>query len=353
MFQDITLENWRALKDDGGITTIDVRSPSEFRSATIPGSLNIPLFDDEERAEIGTLYKQVSVEAAKQRGLEIVSAKLPAFIREFAGVPGKKAVFCWRGGMRSKTTATVLSLMGIHAYRLNGGYRAYRQYVVAELETMAFAPRAVVLHGNTGSGKTEILRRLKAQGRPVLDLEGMAGHRGSIFGEIGLHATNQKMFDALLLEELWATRNEPFFAVEAESRRVGKVVLPELVMRKKEAGVGILIELPLRERVLHIVGDYKPWENPEACLTAFKRIKARLHTPIAHEIQSCLEKESYEKAVELLLVHYYDPRYAHSAEQYEEAPRYVVRAGSVEEAYRETERILGELREQPALAGEH
>ena len=134
--------------------------------------------------------------------------------------------------------------------------------VVDELESMAFSPRAIVLHGNTGCGKTAILRRLKEQGHPAIDLEGMAGHRGSIFGEIGLDARNQKMFDALLLEELRTYRDEPFVAVEAESRRIGRVVLPELVSRKKEAGLAILIELPLRERVLHIAEEYKPWENP-------------------------------------------------------------------------------------------
>ena len=154
MFQDITVEEWRTLREDKKATTIDVRSPSEFAAATIPGSLNIPLFDDAERAEIGTIYKQVSVEAAKQRGLEIVSAKLPTFIRSFAEVPGPKTVFCWRGGMRSKTTATVLSLMGIRAARLTGGYRAYRQWVVDRLATIDYKPRAYVLHGNTGCGKT-------------------------------------------------------------------------------------------------------------------------------------------------------------------------------------------------------
>jgi tRNA 2-selenouridine synthase len=130
MFQDLTLEELTSLRRKKDLVLIDVRSNSEFEESTIPGSLNIPLFNDAERAEIGTLYKQVSIQAAKERGLEIVSAKLPGFIKQFEQIPGKKAVFCWRGGMRSKTTATVLSLMGIHAYRLTGGYRAYRQSIL-------------------------------------------------------------------------------------------------------------------------------------------------------------------------------------------------------------------------------
>lgn len=114
MFQDITLEELRVLKNKKQITIIDVRSPSEYKDATLPDSLNIPFFDDQERAEVGTLYKQTSVQAAKERGLEIAAAKLPSFVKEFAAIQGDKAVFCWRGGMRSRTTATVLSLMDIH-----------------------------------------------------------------------------------------------------------------------------------------------------------------------------------------------------------------------------------------------
>src|SRR5690606_11198772 len=131
----------------------------------------------------------------------------------FAEIPGKKAVFCWRGGMRSKTTATVLSLMDIHAYRIAGGYRAYRQWVVQQLEELTL-PEAIVIHGNTGSGKTALLRRLKEKGYPVLDLEGMAGHRGSIFGQIGLRAHNQKTFDSLLVDELLRYRESPYVLLE-------------------------------------------------------------------------------------------------------------------------------------------
>ncbi|WP_308639705.1 tRNA 2-selenouridine(34) synthase MnmH [Paenibacillus silvisoli] len=335
MLQEITIDNWRALKDQGKHTTIDVRSPSEFRAASIPGSVNIPLFDDAERAEIGTLYKQVSVEAAKQRGLEIVSAKLPAFVRAFAAIPGKKTVFCWRGGMRSKTSATLVSLMGIQASRLTGGYRAYRQWVVDQLAQIEIKPTALVLHGNTGSGKTRLLRRLAEEGYPVLDLEAMAGHRGSIFGEIGMDAHNQKMFDALLIEGLLANRNESIMAIEAESRRIGKVILPEAVVAKKEEGIPIVIDLPIQERVKHIIEDYQPWQNPEACMNAFKRIKNRIHTPIAHEIQGCLETERYEAAVEMLLVYYYDPRYAHAAPYMDDRPCYRIQAKNADEAYSE------------------
>lgn len=340
MFQDLALENLQSMKRDGELVLIDVRSPSEYEDATIPGSLNIPLFDDAERAEIGTIYKQVSVQAAKERGLEIVSAKLPAFIRAFAEIPGKKAVFCWRGGMRSKTTATVLSLMGIHAYRLSGGYRAYRKWVVDTLESFHFAPRLYVLHGNTGTGKTAILRRLKDRGYPVLDLEALAGHRGSIFGQIGLKGHNQKTFDALLLDELLRYADSPYVLMEAESKRIGKAVLPDFLMRKKDEGRHLWLELPTEARVRHILEDYRPLEHKQECLSAFFQIKSRIHTPIAAEIEGCLKTDRYDKAVEMLLNHYYDPRYAHSSEGFEVDEGQIVRAETVEEAAQALEALL-------------
>lgn len=340
-FQDLSLEEWADQRESGkAITMIDVRSPSEFAESTIPGSLNIPLFDDRERAEIGTLYKQVNVDAAKQRGLEVVSAKLPDFVRRFAEIPGRKAVFCWRGGMRSRTTATLLSLMDIHTYRLAGGYRAYRQWVVGTLEKMDFAPGMTVIHGNTGSGKTLLLRKLREKGYPVIDLEGLAGHRGSVFGQIGLQAHNQKMFDSLLLEDLLRYREAPYVLMEAESKRIGKVVVPDFLMAKKERGHHIRIDLPTDVRVQIILADYEPWNDPEACLQAFRKIKSKIRTPIAAEIEQCLLSGRYDRAVELLLLYYYDPRYAHTEAQYEDAEFTVIRADSVDEAAREAERLL-------------
>ncbi|PWW04739.1 tRNA 2-selenouridine synthase [Paenibacillus cellulosilyticus] len=339
MFQDITIEQLRAQRDSKELVTIDVRSPSEFRESTIPGSINIPLFDDQERAEIGTLYKQTSIQAAKERGLEVVSAKLPAFIREIDQIKEKKAVFCWRGGMRSKTTATVLSLMGIHVYRLNGGFRSYRKWVVETLASFEMNPQAVVLHGNTGTGKTAILKQLESEGYPVLDLERLAGHRGSIFGEVGLKPNNQKTFEALLLEKLITLQNSPYVVLEAESKRIGRVVLPDFLMQKKATGKSILIEAPVESRVQRILEDY-PTDQKDVYLKAFNGIKSRIHTPIAAEIASCLENERYEPAIRMLLEYYYDPRYNYTTEQYEEAPQITLSVKGLDDAVEQVRAIL-------------
>lgn len=330
MFQDMSIEELLKLRQDKKIVTIDVRSPSEFAESTIPGSLNIPLFDDAERAEVGTTYKQVSVQAAMDRGLELVSAKLPAFIKTFREIGDQKVVFCWRGGMRSKTTATVLSLMGIRVFRLTGGFRAYRRWVVETLGSFELAPEPIVLMGNTGTGKTAILRQLAEEGYPVLDLERMAGHRGSIFGHVGMKAHNQKTFESLLLTDLLGLQQAPYVLMEGESRRIGKAVLPEFIVDKKEGAEQLFIQLPLVERVRHIIEDYRPSEHKEELIQGFKRIRSRIHTPIAKEIMTSLEADDYSQAVRLLLEHYYDPRYEHAMSQYS-GRRTVIEAGTVAE----------------------
>lgn len=341
MFQDITVEELLRLQESKELAIVDVRSPSEFADGTIPGCRNVPIFDDAERAEIGTIYKQVSAQAAKDRGLEIVSAKLPSFVKTFEQIPGQKAVFCWRGGMRSKTTATVLSLMGIRAYRLTGGFRAYRKWVVETLEHFDFKPPAYVVNGNTGSGKTEILRRLRAEGYPVLDLEALAGHRGSIFGHIGLPGHNQKTFESHLAAELIKLNDAPYVLMEGESKRIGKAVMPDFLVKKKEAGTQLFIEMPVPERVRNIIADYRPVEHQEEVLQAFRHIKDRIHTPVAKEIEDHLQQQQYEPAVRLLLDYYYDPRYEHAIGRYEQE-RVTIRARHVVEAVSAIKKYLSE-----------
>ncbi|MDQ0213997.1 tRNA 2-selenouridine synthase [Oikeobacillus pervagus] len=333
MFQDISIENLLILKQQQKIKLIDVRSESEFENATIPGSMNIPLFNDAERAEVGTIYKQVSVQAAKERGLEIASAKLPQFVQQFAGLSGQKAVFCWRGGMRSKTTATVLDLMGINVFRLEGGYRSYRNWGVKKLDTLQLKPEAYVLNGCTGTGKTTILRRLKKEkDYSILDLEKLANHRGSIFGQIGLEPHNQKKFDALLIEEIEKIQTSPFVLFEGESKRIGRVTLPDFIIKKKDQAIQLFIEIPMEERVVHILDDYKPWNYQKECIEAFSRIKRRIHTPVANQIEKDLKSENYSHAVAQLLEYYYDPLYKHTEKQYPETQKIYIKANDTDDA---------------------
>lgn len=340
LFQDIEIEELLDLRSKKKLVFIDVRSPSEFENATIPGSINIPLFNDEERAEVGTIYTQQSVQLAKERGLEIASAKLPSFVKAFHEIDEEKVVFCWRGGMRSKTSATVLDLMGIHTYRIKGGVRAYRKWVVETLEQFEIRQPAYVLNGYTGSGKTIILRKLLKEGYPVLDFEGMANHRGSIFGQIGLQPHNQKAFDSILLETLLPLQQAPYVLFEAESQRVGKVVLPHFITEKKEQGTELFIELPMEERIRNILEDYRPWEYQQQFIDVFERIKNRIHTPIAANIHSDLLAGDFASAVGLLLEYYYDPRYEYTMNQYPESRRIHIKAKNTEEAFLKVQEFL-------------
>ncbi|MDF2936713.1 MAG: tRNA 2-selenouridine synthase [Paenibacillaceae bacterium] len=343
MFQDISIEDLLIRRKNGDLVTVDVRSPSEFRDGSIPGSINIPFFNDEERAEIGTLYTQVSVKAAKDRGLEIASAKLPALVKEFQDIGREKGVFCWRGGMRSRTVSTVLSLMGIRVYRLEGGYRDFRRWTNARLEQLSGRSwPSYVLQGYTGTGKTAILQALQAERAPVVDLEQMAGHRGSIFGGVGMAAHNKKTFDAYLVDRLEELEQSPWIMLEAESRKIGKIAVPEFIMRSKEKGKTIVLELPLEERARHIVADYRPEIHSEALLAAYRMIKEKIHTPIAKDIESKLLSGAYQEAVLLLLEYYYDPLYSHAAGQYA-AETTVVAAGTVAEALDRVRELLPPL----------
>lgn len=332
MFQDISLEELLQ-KHKEGHTFIDVRSPKEFMESTIPGSKNIPVFTNEERAEIGTIYKQTSPEAARERGLKIFSQKLPQFIAEFKKINTPMTVFCWRGGMRSKTAATVLDLMGIHANRLSGGIRSYRQWVVRELEKGDFPPELYVLNGYTGSGKTILLKKLADAGYPIIDLEEMAGHRGSIFGQIGLEPSNQKKFDSLLVEEIHRFHEKPFIFIEGESKRIGKVVLPEFFNEKKEKGVQFFIHLPIEERIKNILADYEPWKYPEKFVEAFQYIKKRIHIPIAKQIEQALQDGDFQAVTYLLLTSYYDPRYEYSISHHSMGEQIMIEATNVDDAF--------------------
>ena len=340
MIDEIQLTELFNKRKNKNHTLVDVRSPKEFNEATIPGSINIPIFTTEERAEIGKLYKQTSQEAAKNRGLEIFSQKLPTFINEFKKINTPITVFCWRGGMRSKAVATVLELMDIHVTRLHGGFRTYRQWVMDELNKETFKPNLLVLNGHTGSGKTIILDKLAEKGYPVIDLEKIANHRGSIFGQIGLNPNKQKHFESLLVETMKDYAEEPFVFIEGESKRIGKVVLPDFFYYKKEISTQIFIELPFKKRVDIILDEYHPTDNPKLFLDAFNIIKKHIHTPIATKIENSLQNLDFRTAIKLLLEYYYDPRYNFHGKEYDQQQIIYVDSTTIDYAINQIEEIV-------------
>lgn len=315
MIKNISAEDALGLPD---AIVVDVRSEGEFAEGTIPGAVNISLLNDEERSKVGTEYKQIGPKSARRLGLEIVSPKLAGMVRGFDGLaePGKKLVlFCWRGGMRSQFVAQMLDMMGFNVYRIEGGYKAYRRHV-SEYLNNELTHRAVVIHGLTGVGKTLVLNRLAGEGLPVLDLEGLAVHRGSVYGKVGLPPSPpQKLFEGLVYRELKKAEPRGIFLVECESRRLGKLLVPTSVIDAMKRGYRILLYAPLEIRVRRSLDEYTSGftlsqkENIDQLLKATSSLVRYLGHKRVESLSGLITGGQMDKAVEFLLVEYYDPLY--------------------------------------------
>lgn len=287
---------------------IDVRSPGEYEHGHIPDAVNIPLFLNDERAHVGTVYKQQSREAAMEVGLTYVKPKLKDFITSsFAAAPeGRVVVHCWRGGMRSKAFAQHLADNGFKEVRvITGGYKAYRNHV---LTSLAVPVKLNVLGGYTGSGKTEILQELKKNGHQVIDLEGLAHHKGSAFGGIGqaMQPTVEQFENNLHHEWRRLDLNQPIW-LEDESFDIGRVKIPlPLYQQMREARL-IFIEIPKEERAGFLVKEYGKCD-PEALAAAIQRISKRLGgLRVKNALEHIQRQNFYEVA--LIALYYYDKTY--------------------------------------------
>jgi len=305
--------------DIGGLllqagVVIDVRTPAEFAQGSVPGAINIPLFADAERAEIGTLYRQVGRNEAIARGLDLVGGRLREFVRAFEPYRERRLlVYCARGGMRSASVVSLLLSLGFEVSRLPGGYKAFRSYLLRELERQ-LPPRVIVLHGQTGVGKTPILRRLDN----TLDLEHLAQHRSSLFGGVNRVPRTQQQFEAGLLQRLQELDFSRPVWVEGESRKVGPVTIPTGLMSAMKGGTMVLLSASLPTRVQRIIAEYDgddPDTLPqlEAALLSLKHL---LGTERTRELAAMLRAGRMAEAVEALLLDYYDPRYAHAMRNY-------------------------------------
>ena len=296
---------------------IDVRSPAEYEHAHIPTALNLPLFDNEEREMIGTTYKKQSREAAIKAGLPLFGNKMLPMIETveswIAAAQKDKDltkptiyVHCWRGGMRSAAVAWLLDLYGYKVIQLTGGYKAYRNWVLAQF-TIPYSLK--VLGGYTGSGKTEILHALQEKNYAVIDLEGIAHHKGSAFGAIGqLPQPSQEMFENILAKKLWEVNknNKPIW-IEDESQRIGTVLIPTPLFHTMRNSTCYFMTIPFEQRLSFIVEAYGKFDA-QSLIEATERIQKRLggletKNALAHIMQSEL-KEAFS-----ILLKYYDKWY--------------------------------------------
>lgn len=310
--QILIAEEFLTLKES--LPVVDVRSPGEFAEGHISGAINIPIFEDDERAIVGTIYKKKGRQPAIEKGLEIIGPKMALFARKAIEIAssGKLLVHCWRGGMRSESMAWLFERVGIECFILQGGYKSYRNYL---LEKIGNIPHLIVIEGHTGSGKTEILYKLKASGEQMIDLEGFAHHRGSAFGGIGqeLQPTTQQ-FQNDIFDEFFGFDLTKRVWIEGESQTVGRVFLPDPLWIKMNESQCIEINVPQRERISRLVNEYGrlPEELMESAIT---NLVKRLGIERMNEILQCYREKNLVSVAEKLL-EYYDQTYQYSRDKY-------------------------------------
>ncbi len=287
---------------------IDVRSPGEFLSGHIPGAINLPLFSDEERAEVGTIYVRRSKEDAVQRGLEIVGPKMGGFVKKarhlFDGNP--ILLYCWRGGMRSNSMAWLFQTAGLPVYVLKGGYKAYRHSFTDLLESAPW--EFISLNGLTGCGKTDILHCLETQGEQVIDLESLANHKGSAFGHLGnRNQPSTEHFMNLIYERLRIFDAGKPIWIEGESRSIGHVFIPDLFYSKMQSAKRIFYEIPFEDRIIRIKNEYGSFSK-DSLRDSFLKIRKRLGGDALSQALSALEDGDMECAIRVAM-YYYDKTY--------------------------------------------
>ena len=296
---------------------IDVRSPAEFADDHLPGAISCPVLDDAQRAEVGTLYKQVSPFEAKKLGAAMVSENIARHLRErFRDRPKhwKPLIYCWRGGERSGAMTTVFRAIGWPAGQLDGGYKAWRGHVVAQLADLPGRFRFRVLCGPTGCGKTRILQAIAAAGGQVVDLETLAGHKGSVLGVLpGQPQPAQKGFESALFQSLGAFDPQRPVYVEAESRKIGRLHLPDALLAAMHAAPCIEIEVPPAGRVDFLLRDYAYFpRDPVFLRSRLERLRPLVARSTMADWLSLVDQEAWPALVEALLAGHYDPLYRRS-----------------------------------------
>lgn len=305
---------------------IDVRSPGEFAEDHIPGAINLPVLDDAERARVGTLYKQVSSFEAKKVGAALVSRNVAQHLDTwFTDKPKsfRPLVYCWRGGSRSGSLTHILQKIGFAAMQLDGGYKAYRRHVVAELDRLPTLFRYRVVSGPTGSGKSRLLQALADAGAQVLDLEALAAHRGSLLGALPDQAQpSQKSFESAI----WAALNrfdpgQPVF-VESESKKIGALRVPDALITAMRASPCIRLEVPLAARVQLLTEDYVHFlHDPDTINRQLGYLTTLRGSETIDAWQALATRHAWPELVATLLEAHYDPAYFKSlARNYAPSP---------------------------------
>lgn len=290
-----------------GLRIIDVRSEGEYERGHIPGAVNIPLLRNEERVMVGTTYKQQGREAAVAKGFELIGPRFAALYQQYREVCGnaEPLFYCWRGGLRSQISSTLMEWGGFRVHLLKGGYKGYRHHVQQSLD---LPRRFILLGGMTGVGKTEILELLEQRGLPVLDLEALASHRGSVLGSLGMPAQpSVEMFENLLWARLNQLGEVPFIISENESRKIGTCVLPEGLWQQLLGAPVLEIRVPDDVRMGRLVREYAGFD-PATLAEKTEKLRKRMGGLACQQAQEAIlagDKATWVK----LLMQYYDRGY--------------------------------------------
>ena len=312
------------LKSEGPL--LDVRSPGEFARGHIPGAHNFPLFSDEERAAVGTLYHHQGRRAAVRHGLELVGPRLVTLAEQaaaLAGEDGKLRVHCWRGGLRSSSVAWLLETYDLPCILLKGGYKGFRGWL---RQAMAQPRPVVLLGGHTGSGKTDVLHALQAAGAQVLDLEGLAHHRGSSFGGLGQPPQpTTEQFENRIAMALQAVSPKRVLWIEAESVQVGSCRIPHELFHQMQQAPLVELQRPEQERLDHLLATYGVMAGQEL-IEATQRIGKRLGPQRTRQAVQAIAEGNLRLACQVIL-DYYDRTYAHGLARSPHTPIPLMRSG--------------------------
>ena len=293
---------------------IDVRSPSEFAEDHVPGAVNLPVLGDTERERVGTMYKQLSSFEAKKVGAALVSRNIAQHLETYlAGKPKtyRPLVYCWRGGSRSGAMTHILQSIGFAAVRLDGGYKAYRRHVLAELDRLPALLRFRVVCGTTGSGKSRLLQSLAGEGAQVLDLEALASHRGSLLGALpDQPQPPQKSFESAVWFALSRFDPERPVFVESESKKIGALRVPDALITAMRASPCIRLEVPLAARVRLLTEDYAHFlHDPNAINGQLAHLVQLRGSEMVAAWQALASRHAWDELVAALLEQHYDPAY--------------------------------------------
>ena len=318
-------------------TIIDVRSPAEYHHDHIDGAINLPVLDDAQRAEVGTMHKKISPFAARRHGAALISVNIAGYLQTaLADKPNtwSPLIYCWRGGQRSEALARILSEIGWKVFVLEGGYKRYRNDLTESIAEKAKSLQCVILQGRTGSGKTEIIKQYIKNGLQAIDLEGLANHRGSLLGALpGTDQPSQRMFESQLYVSLSRLDLSQPVLLEAESSKVGALHIPAPLWSVMTRAPRVGVALPLPQRVEFIIRNYRNIIDEPAHLKHFIDSMRQRHS---HELrdtwQDFIAKQEWENLVSSLITHHYDPSYDRVANRHKTKDLGVLTADTLDQA---------------------